>query len=448
MPRFVGVYLKKGRAAPLSLEGIYPFLFSDNRFPGVISTDGKTVYGYDEGAEENSPMSDIGNYKGSVAVSQATYNDSRPFVSLRLPGMGRKRAIVSVSGDITNTEEFVKELEGQGPVFPESGSDRYSEECISYIVTTEGKGSLSRGMENAVKRLKGYYNAIVAIGEDMVVFRSREGTFPLCYAKSGNDYIFAPETVAFGKINQMIDSDFMYEADVQPGELITLSRKGIAKVQVFEPEPSNCIRYMIFYAVEGSKVFGGQDVSRYRNETGKNLARENTSSWKDIDVLCLNDDSPEAASGFAQISGIRTERIIAINPRIAKSHDTTDMDGRMKGMNRKYHVISERARGKVGFVVDSLREGVEAGVKGKILKDAGADNVTLFVASPPTTRNCKKGRGFDIMGSDVPEQIKELKSYGIDDIRFLSSEGMKSPLERPADFCTECYSELFGDTDL
>src|SRR4051794_38441366 len=122
------------------------------------------------------------------------------------------------NGNLINALELHGELTGRG-VRLRSTSDS---ELIAALLSTHESGSIEEAVADVAPRLEGAFATVVTTNDSIVAFRDGAGLRPLALGRIGDRYCVASESCAF----DIIGAEFL--RDVQPGEMVVLSEKGIA----------------------------------------------------------------------------------------------------------------------------------------------------------------------------------------------------------------------------
>src|SRR5262249_45817634 len=94
------------------------------------------------------------------------------------------------------------------------------------------------------------------------------GVRPLCLGRLGKAWIVASETSAFDLIGAK------YTRDVQPGELINITRDGLQSFTISTvKQKAMCVFEYVYFSRPDSRIFG-HNVYEIRREMGRQLARE------------------------------------------------------------------------------------------------------------------------------------------------------------------------------
>jgi amidophosphoribosyltransferase len=287
------------------------------------------------------------------------------------------------------------------------------------------------------------FAVLLLFTDRMIAARDPWGYRPLVLGRLGEGFVVASESCAFDQIGAS------YEREIQPGEMLTFTADGVCSV-FFGPEPARrqkCLLELIYFARPDSLVFG-HCPHIFRKQSGQVLAQEHSAA---VDlVVPIPDSGISAASGFAEELGLPLDRGLIRNHYIGRSFIAPGQAARTAAVRMKQNVVREVVRGKrVVLVDDSLIRGTTTATLGKELRAAGATEVHLRIACPPTRHPC-------LFGVDFPSH-EELLAYrhsleeirdilNMDSLGYLSLEGISSVLgEESRDYCTACWSGVYGD---
>jgi amidophosphoribosyltransferase len=259
----------------------------------------------------------------------------------------------------------------------------------------------------------------------MFVIRDRFGIRPLSLGrlKSGA-WIVASETCAL----DLVGAKFI--RDVRPGEMLTFTKdKEPKSEQIFEPDYHPCAFEYIYFARPDS-IIDGKNIYNMRLKMGKQLAKE-TPANVDL-VLPVPDSGVAAARGFAEELGVPFEMGIVRNHYVGRTFIEPTQEIRELKVKLKLSPIKELIAGKrVAIVDDSLVRGTTSKQIVKMLKDAGATEVHMRIASPEIKYPCRYGidtptKDELISTKQTPKEIA--KNMDAKSLGFLSVEGLKASL--------------------
>ena len=263
------------------------------------------------------------------------------------------------------------------------------------------------------------------------------GIRPLCIGELNGNYILASESVAFDTIGARL------LRDVQPGEIVSIDKDGLHSIQHMpSPRRALCIFEYIYFARPDSTI-DNINVYQARRAMGRQLARESNIE-ADI-VISVPDSGTSAALGYAEQSGLPFHEGLIKNRYVGRTFIQPTQKMRENSVLIKLNAVAEVVKGqRIIMVDDSIVRGTTSKQIVQMLRDAGAAEVHMAVASPPTRYSCFYGidtsrREELIAGRMAVSQIQAF--IGADSLHYLSIEGMFSALKGDAgSFCAACFS--------
>jgi amidophosphoribosyltransferase len=376
----------------------------------------------------------IGHVRYSTAGGPGIRNAQPLFAELNDGGFA-----VAQNGNLSNALKLRRTLNRRGSIF-QSTSDT---EVITHLVATSSFSTTLDRLTDALKQVEGAYSLLVLTEEGLIACRDPLGIRPLVMGKLGEATIFASESVAL----DVIGATFL--RDVEPGELLLVNDSGIRSFQPFErASPRPCIFEHVYFSRPDS-IVDGTSVYEVRKAIGGELARE---APVEADyVVPVPDSGVPAAIGFSQASGIPFELGIIRSHYVGRTFIQPSQDVRHLGVKLKHNANSMLVDGKsIVLVDDSIVRGTTSVKLVQMMRDAGAREVHLRVASPPTRHSC-------FYGVDTPERAKllaaqmnveQMRDYiNADSLAFISIEGLYRALgdERDAAAPQRCDACFTGD---
>jgi amidophosphoribosyltransferase len=256
--------------------------------------------------------------------------------------------------------------------------------------------SLPDAVELAYPYFQGAFSC-VAIHDGMVVaFRDRQGIRPLALGSFEGGRVVASETCGLDII------DAVYDREVEPGEMIMLTKDGIESRRLAESDSKLDIFEFVYFARHDSNLYG-QSVNAVRRHFGQQLAKEHplTDHADNRIVVPIPDTSGPAAEGYAEAIGLSLRAAVIKNRYIGRTFMQPTNEVRSKQLRRKHNIIPGEVKGKdVIFIDDSIVRLNTMPRLVELAKDCGAKSVSVLIASPPV-------RFPDHYGIDTPDQ-KEL----------------------------------------
>jgi amidophosphoribosyltransferase len=346
---------------------------------------------------------------------------------------------VAHNGNISNAMTLRRELVRRGSIF-QSTSDT---EVIIHLVATSNYRTLLDRFIDALKRVEGAYSLICMTPEGMIACRDPLGIRPLVMGRLGDAIIFASETVAF----DVVGADFIRSVD--PGEVIVVTQG--SEIRSHRPfgdhHPRPCIFEHVYFSRPDS-IVDGNSIYSVRKAIGAQLAIESPVE-ADL-VIPVPDSGVPAAIGYAQESGIPFELGIIRSHYVGRTFIQPGDKVRHLGVKLKHNANRALIDGKsIVLIDDSIVRGTTSLKIVQMMREAGAREVHMRIASPPTRHSC-------FYGVDTPERAKllahKLDVEGMrnfihaDSLAFVSITGLYKALgeQQRADirpqYCDACFT--------
>ena len=422
-----GIWGAESASAMVAL-GLHALQHRGQEAAGITSWDGRTFHSHraqghvagnfdrDDIIRSLAGRASIGHVRYSTTGETALRNVQPLFAELSSGGFA-----IAHNGNISNAMTLRRDLNRRGSIF-QSTSDT---EVIIHLVATSGYRTLLDRFIDALKHVEGAYSLVCLTNEGMIACRDPLGIRPLVMGKLGDAIIFASETVAL----DMVGATYM--RSVEPGELVQVSDEGMTSHRPFAPvRPRPCIFEHIYFSRPDS-VIDGRSVYDVRKRIGAELAIE---SPVDADfVVPVPDSGVPAAIGYAQQSGIPFELGIIRSHYVGRTFIQPGDQVRHLGVKLKHNANSALIAGKsLVLVDDSIVRGTTSLKIVQMLRDAGAREVHMRIASPPTTHSC-------FYGVDTPERshllaarmdVPAMADYiNADSLAFVSIDGLYRALD-------------------
>jgi len=299
----------------------------------------------------------------------------------------------------------------------------------------EGR-TLEQAIEAAWPLFTGAFACVAMDAEMVVAFRDECGIRPLSLGSLEDGFAVASETCAFDTIGAA------FLRDVKPGEMVTISAKGLKAKQIAKGRPALDVSEYVYFARPDSMVMG-RKVNEVRREFGRQLAREYPIK-ADV-VIPVPDSAIPAALGYAEQSGIRFDHGFVKNRYIHRTFIKPTQEMRERDVRVKLNPVPEALMGKEVIVIDdSIVRGTTTGQIVEMLYGAGARDVHVLVSSPPV-------KFPDFYGINTPHpdeliasrmSVEEIcRHIGAKSLGYLSLEGMVKATGWPASrLNTSCFT--------
>ena len=331
-----------------------------------------------------------------------------------------------------------RQLVEEGCLF-QSTSDT---EVIIHLIARSRQPTVVERLIDALREVQGAY-ALIALSADAIYgVRDPLGIRPLVIGALEGAPILASETCAL----DIMGASFV--RDVEAGEVVIATpRRDPEHPAVRTPARRFCIFEYVYFARPDSLV-DGQNVYEVRKRIGAELARE-APAPADI-VIPVPDPGVPAAIGYAQAAALPFELGLIRNHYVGRTFIEPSDRIRHLGVRLKHNANRSTVAGKrVVLVDDSIVRGTTSTKIVAMVRNAGATEVHMRVASPPTMHSC-------FYGVDTPERSELLAAQNdleamaaiieVDSLEFLSLDGLyravgggeRTPV-RPQ-YCDACFS--------
>ena len=438
-------------SANLTYLGLYALQHRGQESAGIVASTGTdlNVHKAMGEVEEIFQPSVLAKLKGPSAIGHTRYSTAGDKALLNaqpiMVDCGKGKIAVAHNGNLTNASEQRRRLEHRGSIF-QTNSDT---EVIVHLIARSQARNFSAALGDALNQVEGAYSLLVLTPEEMYAVRDPRGFRPLALGKittvEGTEaWAVASETCAFDLMNAE------YVRDVEPGEMLRISRSGIESIRFSSPKPHQfCIFEHVYFSRPDSTVFG-RSVNESREMLGRLLAQEHP---VEADMIVpIPDSGVPAAIGFSLESGIPFRMGLIRNHYIGRTFIEPSQAIRNFGVKLKLNPVRNLIAGKrVVLVDDSIVRGTTSRKLVRLMREAGAKEVHMRISCPPTISPCYYGVDTPtkeelIASSNSPEEI--CKYLGADSLGYLSLPGLRQAVnDQNGEFCTSCYTGVYP-TDL
>ncbi len=378
----------------------------------------------------------IGHVRYSTAGKKSARNYQPIYAQLSFGFLA-----VAHNGNLTNANFLRNRLIKRGAIF-QSTMDT---EVIIHLIALSQKATLIEKIIDAISQIEGAFSLVIIHKDGVIAIRDPNGVRPLSIAMLGDAVVVASETCAF----DIIGAKFL--RDVEHGEMVIINKEGIKSLQPFEVKPSKfCIFEYVYFARPDSTI-EGKNVYAMRKNIGIELAKE---IKIDADVVVpIPDSGVPAAIGYSVQSGIPFELGIIRNHYVGRTFIEPTDRIRHFGVKLKHNANIEVIKGKrVILIDDSIVRGTTSKKIVQMIRDAGAKEVHMLIASPPTIAPC-------FYGVDTPDKkdlvaanhsIAEIqKMIGVDHLAYISIDGLYRAIEgskrdeENPQYCDACFTDKY-----
>ena len=428
-------------AANLAYLGLYALQHRGQESAGIASLHEGKVHveremGYVADVFDEARLSRL---VGRTAIGHVRYSTAGASLLLNAQPIvfdtGRGPLALAHNGNLVNAREIRASLESKGALFTTTSDS----EMIVHLVARSQAPTLAGAIAEALSEVRGAYSLVILSRDGIFAVRDPHGIRPLSLGIREGSPVVASETCAFDLIGAK------FERDVEPGEIVRLSREGFTSHRFAFPVSTPCVFEHVYFARPDSKVFG-RSVANSRQGFGRRLAREHPAQ-ADV-VVAVPDSGMYPALGYAEESGIPFALGLVRNHYVGRTFIEPKQSIRHFGVKVKLNPVREVVEGKrVVLVDDSIVRGTTSRKIVRMLREAGANEVHVRVSSPPTIKSCHYG--IDTPTSDeliaANQSVDEIREFiEADSLGYLSVEGMLEVFGRPQQAtCTACFTGIY-----
>jgi len=478
-----GVWAPGEDVAKLAYYGLHALQHRGQESAGIAVSDGGRIVVHKEMGLVAQVFDEpsLTALRGYIAVAHCRYSTSGASVWANAQPTFRSTPAVSIAlghnGNLTNTRELARLLAAQpghgairehrpvpadehGPGARASGrwpeghpgrrehpgmtatsdTDVLTELFASGEPRPDGDGT---GVEEAAARVlplvRGAYSLVFMDEQTLYAARDPHGFRPLVLGRLGggaaSGWVVASETAAL----DIVGATFVRE--VLPGELITIDERGVRSSVFAPPSPNGCL-FEYVYLARPDTTIAGRGVHATRVQIGHTLAAEHPAE-ADL-VIPVPESGTPAAIGYAEASGIPYGQGLVKNSYVGRTFIQPSQTIRQRGIRLKLNPLRDIIAGRRIVVVDdSIVRGNTQRAIVTMLREAGAAQVHVRIASPPVAWPCFYGIDFAtreelIAGNHTPAQIRA--SIGADSLGYVSLEGLTAATTLPAgSLCRACF---------
>ncbi len=426
-------------SAPLAAMALHALQHRGQESAGIVSCNNGILHGhrgmglvarvFGKGEAQTLPGdSAIGHVRYSTAGT-SSFANAQPLMGRYVGG----EIALAHNGNLAKGSRYANYLMETG-AFLQTTSDS---ELMLHMLAQD-HATTDAEIANVLAKAEAAFAIVLLFSDRLIAARDPWGYRPLVLGRLGHGYVVASETCAFDQIGAT------FEREIEPGEMVVCNDGGIHSVRfgAAGTPTAKCLLELIYFARPDSVVFG-HTPHMFRKQCGRVLAQEQPVN-ADL-VVAIPDSGASAAGGYAQGMGLPIDRGLIRNHYIGRSFIAPGQAARAAAVRMKHNVVREVVRGKrIVLVDDSLIRGTTTAALGKELRDAGATEVHLRIACPPTRHPCLYGVDFPHYSELMAYKysLDEIRSIlNMDSLGYLSLEGILGIFPKPEQgFCTACWN--------
>lgn len=405
------------------------------------------------------------DYAGRAAIGHVRYatcgaedrNYAQPFQRDHLEK--RKWFAFAFNGQLANFQQLKDKLlsEADHHLARENDTEIIMHE-ISRELSGDRRPRLVDVMRNVSQRFDGAYSLVLLNAQgDLLIARDPLGIKPLCYAKEGNLFAAASESVP------LLNLGFQPESihSLTPGHAITIVG-GHFSIEPYTETNStaHCFFEWIYFANVASTL-DGRSVYVSRTALGEELARleladDRVPIDQDTIVVPVPDTSKAAADAMAHRLRVPSREGLIRNRYAGRTF--IEGGNRVKKAETKYTPLREVLEGKRVFLVEDsiVRSTTMRVLLHRIREQGGAKEIHVRVACPPIVAPCFYGIDMSTVDElfapkflrgrplDDEVQAEMAAALGADTLRYLPIDAIARAVKKPAgELCQACITSHY-----
>jgi amidophosphoribosyltransferase len=436
-----GVWAPGEDVAKLTYYGLYALQHRGQEAAGISVADGKQIVVFKDLGLVSQVFDEqtLSSLHGYLAVGHCRYSttgsttweNAQPVFRTTATGSGMA---LGHNGNLVNTAELLARAKELG-VDMRGGATTDSDLMSGLLAATAADKGLEQAAMELLPTLRGAFCLVWSDEDTLYAARDAQGVRPLVLGRLERGWVVASETAAL----DIVGASFVRE--VEPGELLAIDADGLRSARFANPEPKGCI-FEYVYLARPDTTISGRSVHATRVDIGRRLAHEFPVE-ADL-VIPVPESGTPAAIGYAQASGIPYGSGLVKNAYVGRTFIQPSQTIRQLGIRLKLNPLRDVIRGKRLVVVDdSIVRGNTQRALVRMLREAGAIEVHVRIASPPVRWPCFYGIDFasraELVANGLDfEGIR--RSIGADSLGYVSLEALVAASEQPKTrLCCACF---------
>ncbi len=437
--------------AKLTYFGLYALQHRGQESAGIAVGNGRQILVYkDMGlVSQVFDESTLDSLKGHVAIGHSRYSTTGSSVWRNAQPTFRSTPTGSIAlghnGNLTNTGELAARVEvlagtnGQLdlPSYqPDASTDT---DIVTALLASYPDRSLEAAALEVLPTLAGAFCFVFMDQGTLYAARDPQGIRPLVLGRLERGWVVASETAAL----DIVGASFIRE--VEPGELIVVDEDGLRAQHFAEPAPKGCL-FEFVYLARPDTIITGQRVQTVRAEIGRRLAREHPVE-ADL-VIPVPESGTPAAIGYAEESKIPYGQGLVKNSYVGRTFIQPSNTIRQLGIRLKLNPLRDVIADKRLVVVDdSIVRGNTQRALVRMLREAGAKEVHVRIASPPVKWPCFYGIDFATRAELIANGLTSdeiCRSIGADSLGYVSLDELVAATRVEKDkLCRACFDGVY-----
>lgn len=436
-----GVWAPGDDVAKLAYYGLYALQHRGQEAAGMSVSDGQQVIVFKDLGLVSQVFNEqvLQALEGHIAIGHCRYSadsagdweNAQPTFRNTATDQG---LCLGHNGRLVNTQELHEQVRERG--LADVGSSASDSQLISTLLADAAADQeIVKAALEVLPQLRGAFCLTFADKNTLYAARDAYGVRPLVLGGLESGWVVASETAAL----DIVGASFLRE--VEPGELIAIDSEGLRSFRFADPEPKGCV-FEYVYLARPDTTIGSRSVHATRVAIGHRLAEECPA---DADlVIPVPESGTPAAIGYAQGCGLPYASGLVKNAYVGRTFIEPSQTIRQLGIRLKLNPLRDVIQDQRLVVVDdSIVRGNTQQALVRMLRESGAREVHVRIASPPVRWPCFYGIDFASRGELIANQgeLEDIcHSIGADSLGYVSLDGLIAASEQPKSrLCTACF---------
>ena len=444
-----GVWAPGEEVAKLTYFGLYALQHRGQESAGMAVSNGERIMVFKDMGLVSQVFDEptLNSLNGYMAVGHcrysttgsSTWSNAQP----TFRGTAAGGLALAHNGNLTNTDELEAWLATSieaSEVPHKDGMDSTSDTAlVTALMAVYADDGLKAAALAVLPRLQGAFCLVFSNEKTLFAARDPQGIHPLVLGRLERGWVVASETAALDIVGATLIRE------IEPGELISIDEAGLSSVRFAEADPKGCL-FEYVYLARPDTLIADRRVHAVRVEIGRTLALE---SPVDADMVIPTPESgTPSAIGYAEASGIPFGLGLVKNSYVGRTFIQPSQTIRQLGIRLKLNPIRDVIEGKRLVVVDdSIVRGNTQRALVKMLREAGAAEVHVRIASPPVQWPCFYGIDFATRAELIAPglSVDEIcRSIGADSLGYISIEGLTASTGISGrKLCRACFDGVY-----
>ncbi|GGM16823.1 amidophosphoribosyltransferase [Nakamurella endophytica] len=438
-----GVWAPGEEVSKLTYYGLYALQHRGQEAAGIAVADGSQIVVFKDLGLVSQVFDEqtLSSLRGHIAVGHCRYSttgsttweNAQPTFATTEVGSG---LALGHNGNLVNTAELALLANNLPGRSGRSKCTTDSDILTRLLAAAATDSGVEAAAMSLLPTLRGAFCLVFCDEHTLYAARDPQGVRPLVLGRLDRGWVVASETAAL----DIVGASFVRE--VEPGELLAIDEDGLRSERFAPAEPKGCV-FEYVYLARPDTTIAGRGVHATRVEIGRRLAQE-APVEADL-VIPVPESGTPAAIGYAQASGIPYGQGLVKNAYVGRTFIQPSQTIRQLGIRLKLNPLRDVIRGKRLVVVDdSIVRGNTQRALVRMLREAGAVEVHVRIASPPVRWPCFYGIDFAsraelIANAGDVEAVR--RSIGADSLGHASLEALVAGSEQPRNrLCAACFT--------